>query len=171
MRNMMLQVKNYKHIVMKKSFIFALCSLSMVLLVLFSGCKNKEQDPETFVSDKTRPVWTAPEKSDITSSMTAVVKVDLKAQYPNIAADFALNENDLLGAFAGEQCLGVATVQEGYFFLYINSPAESSSQVTLRYYSAFYKNLFEAKDAFPFKNDDILGTIADPYIPALVVVK
>ena len=156
---------------MKKSFIFALCSLSMVMLLLFSGCKNKEQDPETFVSDKTRPVWTAPEKSDMTSSMTAVVKVDLKAQYPSIAADFVLNENDLLGAFAGEQCLGVAQLQEGYFFIYINSPAESSSQVTLRYYSAFYKNLFEAKDAFPFKNDDILGTIADPYIPSLVVVK
>ena len=156
---------------MKKSFIFALCSLSMVMLLLFSGCKNKEQDPETFVSDKTRPVWTAPEKSDMTSSMTAVVKVDLKAQYPSIAADFVLNENDLLGAFSGEKCLGVAQLQEGYFFIYINSPAESSSQVTLRYYSAFYKNLFEAKDAFPFKNDDILGTIADPYIPSLVVVK
>ena len=166
MRNMMLPVRNYK-----KLLLAALCSLSMVLLVLFSGCKNKEQDPETFVSDKTRPVWTAPEKSDITSSMTAVVKVDLKAQYPSIAADFVLNENDLLGAFAEEQCLGVAQLQEGYFFIYINSPAESSSQVTLRYYSAFYKNLFEAKDAFPFKNDDILGTIADPYIPALVVVK
>lgn len=157
---------------MRKSFIFALCSLSMVLSVLFSGCKkDKEQAPESFVSDMARPVWTAPEKSDMTSSMVAVVKVDLKAQYPSIAADFALNENDLLGAFAGEQCLGVATVQEGYFFLYINSPTESSSQVTLRYYSAFYKNLFEAKDAFPFKNDDILGNIANPYIPALVVVK
>lgn len=166
MRNMMLPVRNYK-----KLLLAALCSLSMVLLVLFSGCKNKEQDPETFVSDKTRPVWTAPEKSDITSSMTAVVKVDLKAQYPSIAADFVLDENDLLGAFAEEQCLGVAQLQEGYFFIYINGPAESSSQVTLRYYSAFYKNLFEAKDAFPFKNDDILGTIADPYIPALVVVK
>ena len=36
----------------------------------------------------------------MTSSMVAVVKVDLKAQYPNIATDFALNENDLLGAFS-----------------------------------------------------------------------
>ena len=145
----------------------------MALLVLFSGCKkDKEQAPETFVSDKTRPVWTAPEKSDMTSSMTAVVKVDLKAQYPSIAADFVLNENDLLGAFAEEQCLGVAQLQEGYFFLYINGPeTAASSQVTLRYYSAFYKNLFETKDAFPFKNDDILGTIADPYIPSLAVVK
>ena len=156
---------------MKKYFIFALCSLSMVLLVLFSGCKNKEQDPETFVSDKTRPVWTAPEKSDITSSMTAVVKVDLKAQYPSIAADFVLNENDLLGAFAEEQCLGVAQLQEGYFFIYINSPAESSSQVTLRYYSAFYKNLFVAKDAFPLTIDAILGTVADPPIPASLSVE
>ena len=89
----------------------------------------------------------------------------------DVAADFVLNENDLLGAFAEEQCLGVAQLQEGYFFIYINSPAESSSQVTLRYYSAFYKNLFEAKDAFPFKNDDILGTVAEPLIPAFVVVK
>lgn len=142
------------------------------MLVLFSGCKkDKEQAPETFVSDKARPVWTAPEKSDMTSSMTAVVKVDLKAQYPNIAADFALNEKDLLGAFSGEQCLGVAEVKDGYFFIYINSPEGGSSPVTLRYYSAQYKNLFEAKDAFPFKNDDILGTIAEPFIPALVVVK
>ena len=151
----------------KQLYIFVLCTFA---LSAFFGCKEKNK-PESFLSDKARPTWTAPEKSDITSSMTAVVKVDLKAQYPSIAADFVLNENDLLGAFAEEQCLGVAQVQEGYFFIYINSPAESSSQVTLRYYSAFYKNLFEAKDAFPFKNDDILGTIADPYIPSLAVVK
>ena len=157
---------------MKKSFIFALCFLSMVMLVLFSGCKkDQEQAPETFVSDKARPVWTAPEKHDMTS-MTAVVKVDLKTQYPNIAADFALNDNDLLGAFSGEQCLGVAQLQEGYFLLYIDSPeAAGSSQVTLRYYSAQYKNLFEAKDAFPFVNGDHPGTIAEPFIPSLVVVK
>ena len=157
---------------MKKSFIFALCSLSMVMLLLFSGCKkDQEQAPETFVSNKARPVWTAPEKSDMTSSMTAVVKVDLKAQYPNIAADFVLNENDLLGAFSGEQCLGVAQLKDGYFFIFITAPAESSSPVTLRYYSAFYKNLFEAKDVFPFKNDDILGTYDNPFIPSLVVIK
>jgi len=155
---------------MKKSFIFALCSLSMVMLVLFSGCKkDKEQAPETFVSDMARPVWTAPEKSDMTSSMTAVVKVDLKAQYPNIAADFALNDNDLIAAFAGETCLGVAQPQDGLFFLYIAAPVTGNpSSVTLRYYCAHYKNLFEAKDAFRFINDDHLGTIAEPFIPAFV---
>ena len=158
---------------MKKSFIFALCAMSTVMLVLFSGCKKDNgQGPETLVSDKERPVWTVSEKSDITSSMTAVVKVDLKAQYPNLAADFVLSENDLLGAFADEQCLGVAELKEGYFFMYINGPVtENPSAVTLRYYSAFYKNLFEAKDAFPFSNDDHLGTTAAPFVPALVVVE
>lgn len=157
-------MKNKKYL-----YIFVLCALSLCTLV---GCKkDPEKEPDTFVSNVARPTWAVPSDYDYSSSMTAVVKVNLKAQYPTIAADFALNENDLLGAFSGEQCLGVAQLQEGYFFIYINSPTESSSQVTLRYYSAFYKNLFEAKDAFPFKNDDILGTIADPYIPALVVVE
>ena len=77
--------------------------------------------------------------------MTAVVKVDLKAQYPEKASDWQLNDNDLLAAFNGETCLGVASPKEGLFFLYI---AGTEGAVTLRYYSAHYKNFFEAKDAF-----------------------
>ena len=51
------------------------------------------------------------------------------------------------------------------------SPDGTDGAVTLRYYSAHYKNLFEAKDAFVFRNDDHLGTVAAPYAPAFVVVK
>ena len=154
---------------MEKSFIFALYSLSMLMLMLFSGCKkDAEQAPETFVSNKARPVWTAPEKSDMTSSMTAVVKVDLRAQYPNIAADFVLNENDLLAAFIGETCIGVKAPQDGIFYLYMS---DSEGMVTLRYYSTHYKNIFEQKDAFPYKSDDNLGTYDNPFIPSLVVIK
>ena len=157
------------------------CSILLcALLLLAAGCKKDEQNaPETFVSDKARPTWTAPEAPDMTSSMTAVVKVDLKAQYPDQAADFVLDANDLLAAFQGETCLGIAEPQDGLFYLYIASPASSSANdptsnseaVSLRYYSAHYKNLFEAKDAFPFVNDDHLGTVAEPLIPTFVVVK
>lgn len=45
------------------------------------------------------------------------------------------------------------------------------SSVTLRYYSAHYKNLFEAVNALTFANDAHLGTIAEPLVPTLVVVK
>ena len=139
--------KNNKN--MKKHlYIFLLCTLSLCTLV---GCKKDE--PETFISDQARPVWTAPEAGDMTSSMTAVVKVDLKAQYPEKASDWQLNDNDLLAAFNGETCLGVAYI------------AGTEGAVTLRYYSAHYKNFFEAKDAFTFANDAHLGTVAEPFVP------
>ncbi|MBR6167198.1 MAG: hypothetical protein IKM83_01205 [Paludibacteraceae bacterium] len=155
---------------MKKYLYYVICILS-VLTVFFAGCKDKNA-PESFNGNVARPTWTAPGVSDITSSMTAVIKVDLKAQYPETAADWQPSVNDLLAAFSGETCLGVAQPQDGLFFLYIAAPVTGNpSSVSLRYYCAHYKNLFEAKDAFRFINDDHLGTIAEPFKPAFVVAK
>ena len=143
-----------------------------VVALCFAGCKKDTNAPETFNGNVARPTWTAPEVSDMSSSMTAVVKVDLKAQYPETAADFVLDNNDLLAAFSGETCLGTAQPQEGLFFLYIAAPVTGNpSSVTLRYYSAHYKNLFEAVNAFPFVNDTQQGTTAEPFKPAFVVAK
>jgi len=153
----------------KHLYIFVLCTLSLCTLV---GCKKDKNEPETFISDKARPTWTVPANPDPSISMTAVIKVDLKAQYPDLAADFVLNANDMLAAFSGETCLGIAKYEEGLFFLYIASPVTGNpSSVTLRYYSAHYKNLFEAVNAFPFVNDTQQGTTAEPFKPAFVVAK
>lgn len=154
----------------KHLYIFVLCTLSLCTLV---GCKDKNA-PETFNGNVSRPTWTTPEVTDMTSSMTAVVKVDLKAQYPETAADWQRLDNDLLAAFSGETCLGVGAWKEeaGAYWLYIAAPVTGNpSSVTLKYYSAHYKNLFIAADAFNFHNDDHLGTIAAPFIPAFVVVE
>ena len=142
-----------------------------MLTVFFAGCKDKNA-PESFNGNVARPTWTAPGVSDITSSMTAVIKVDLKAQYPETAADFVLDDNDLLAAFSGETCLGTASPQDGLFFLYIASPVTGNpSSVTLRFYSSHYKNIFEAKDAFPYGNEETLGSPTTPLTPAFVVAK
>ena len=153
---------------MKKSFIFSLGALSIIMLVLFAGCKDNKQ-PQTLFGNLDKPVWIAPDGNNMTSSMTALVKVDLLAQNPDLAADFVLDGNDLLGAFAGEQCIGVAPLEDGFFFVYINEPEAEDSSVTLRYYSAHYRNIFEAKNAFPYRNDDHLGTVAEPFVPAFVL--
>ena len=165
MKNMMSQVRNSnRHIVGLYS---VLCILS-VLTVFFSGCKDQNK-PESFVSDQARPSWTAIEVPDMSSSMTAVIKVDLKAQYPTQAADFVLDDNDLLAAFSGDLCLGTATPQDGLFYLFV--AGINDDPVTLRYYSTHYKNLFEAVNAFPFVNDTQQGTTAEPFKPAFVVAK
>ena len=146
--------------------------LLLAAALCFAACKKDKNEPETFNGDVARPTWTAPTKYDYSSSMTAVIKVDLKAQYPDKAADFVLDSNDLLAAFSGETCLGTASPQDGLFFLYIASPVTGKpSSVTLRYYSAHYKNIFEAKNSFAFQNDAHIGTVAEPFKPAFVVAK
>ena len=101
--------------------------------------------------------------------MTAVIRVDLAAQYPTQATDFTIHEDDLLAAFADNRCLGVTEPQDGLFYLFIAGPdtEEQTTNITLRYWSAHYTNLFVAENAFPFVNDEQKGTIAEPFVPAL----
>ena len=136
------------------------------LLLVAAGCTGKNK-PESFYGNVEQPAWSAPTDYDYSSSMTALVKVDLQSRYPESAADFAINEKDLLAAFAGEQCLGVASPQDGLFFLYI---AGTEGSVTIRYYSAQYKNLFAA-EPIPYQNNLRLGSPDKPYTPAFVLVQ
>lgn len=161
------------------------CSILLCALLLFAaGCKNdpekepespqqeEQRAPQTLNGNAGKPAWEVTKDYDMTSSMTAVVKADLLASYPDLAKDFALEDDDLLAAFSGETCLGVASPQDGLFFLYIGAPVTGNpSSITLRYYSTHYKNIFVATDEFSFVNDAHLGTVANPVVPKLVVVK
>jgi len=150
---------------MKPSFsIILTCSL----LLFVAGCKEKNSPENNLSGNSEPPSWTAPVEYDYTSSMTAVIKVDLTLQYPDQASDFVIDNKDVLAAFSGENCLGVASPQEGLFFLFMVG-AEGS--VTLRYYSAHYKNIFVAENAFSFRNDENLGTVAEPLKPVFKMEK
>lgn len=146
-----------------------LALLSCVLLLAVTGCKDKNQTPQSLKGNEARPTWTAPDEYDYSSSMTAVIRVDLAAQYPTQATDFTIHEDDLLAAFAGNRCLGVTEPRDGLFYLFIAGPdtEEQTTGITLRYWSAHYTNLFVAENAFPFVNDEQKGTIAEPFVPAL----
>ena len=157
---MMLRAKNFST--------FVLCTL----LLLAAGCKKNDSnsdEPATLGANVARPTWTATENYDYPSSMTAVVKIDLAAQYPASAKDFALQENDLLGAFSSDgECLGVTSCQDGLFFLLISG---TEGAVSLRYYSGYYKNIFVAQDALTFRTDARTGTVAKPFAPVFKVAE
>lgn len=156
-----------------KKHLLALASCALLLLA--AGCNNENKEPTSLNANEARPTWAAPEEYDYTSSMTAVISVNLAAKYPTAAADFAVNADDLLAAFVGNDCLGVVSPQDGLFYLYIAGPQTDSqdqtASVTLRYWSAQYKNLFTAEAAFPFVNDDQKGTVAAPFVPDFMVAK
>ena len=143
--------------------------LSCLLLLAVTGCKDKNTTPQSLKGNEARPTWTAPDEYDYSSSLAPVLRLLLEAQYPTRAADFTISEDDLLAAFAGNQCLGVTEPQDGLFYLFIAGPdtEEQTTGITLRYWSAHYTNLFVAENAFPFVNDDQKGTIAEPFVPVL----
>lgn len=145
----------------------ALCSLI--------GCKPEPVAHDILSGSIEAPVWSAPDNYDYSSSMTAVVKVDLALTYPDQAKDFRHADNDILAAFIGETCLGVATWQEdaAAYWLYMVIPtsmqqADGGMLVTLRFYSEQYKNIFVSKDAFLFSNDTHLGSVSAPFTPAFM---
>lgn len=156
----------------------------MCAVMLLAACKQKEEpkpdpqpDPqpevESIASDKSAPTWAAPSEYDMTASMTAIIRVDLSMTYSAEqiqAGNYQLSENDVLAAFSGETCLGVAEQIDGLFYLYITSPSDDS-QVKFRYYSATLKNNFVSRESVPFSNDSSLGTVSSPYTPEFEVEK
>ena len=160
--------------------IMALCGL----LLMAAGCKDRNNPDNhntqtTLKGNVSAPTWTVSADNDMTSSMTAVVKVDLSKRYAeqltaeNIENDKVVNEADLLAAFSGDECLGIAEQQDGLFYLYISAPADSqaASPISLRYYSAALSNIFVSEDTFPFSNDAQLGKVSAPYTPAFIIEK
>ena len=146
---------------------------SCALLLLAAGCKNQ---PETLGGSINKPAWQKPAEYDYSSSMTAVVKIDLLKDYPSMAMDWHLRESDLLAAFIGDKCCGVASYNQvdSLFYLFIADaadPALVDKQVTLRYWSAYYRNLFLATNVFPFVNDGQKGNADAPFVPVFVVEK
>ena len=141
---------------------------SFLLLVSLAACQ-KEQHITPITTDTTdthgdtvaRPTWTVAPDYDYSRSMTAVVAVDLS----QLHSSWQLDTADLLGAFAGEECLGVAAPTADLFYLYIVAPRESSEAITLRYYSAQQQNIYLADTAFPFENGSRQGTTTTPLTP------
>ena len=153
MKNMMSLVRN--------------CNLLLLSILLLSvaGCKKGVNEPQTIHGNQPRPSWVVTDESNLQSSMTAIIKVTtLNGQ---AIEDTMVGADDLLAAFIGEECVGIAEYKDGLFYLYLSA---EEGTVTLRYYSAYYTNLFEVKDAFVYRNNASIGTVSEPYCPQWVVM-
>ena len=153
---------------MNRLLIFSVVLLSMFT---FASCSSKpNNDPESIYGNKVRPDWQEVKSEDISVSMTAVVKVDLTKSYSQ-ASDVSVVTNDVLAAFAGSQCCGIANPIDGLFYLYISDPKGEQKMITLRYYSSVLKNIFYSEDSFVFVNESRQGNVNEPFVPTFVVEK
>lgn len=155
MRNMMLQVKNSKRLCSFSVAVFALLALA----VSFSGCKDNS-DPYINPGDTPDPQWKITvDTTDMTASMTAIVKVSFTVKQGTLAA------------FMGDDCGGIADYIDGLYYLYISPSANSDANVQLRFYSPDLKRVFVSKQTFPFVNDGNQGSVSAPFTPEWNVAK
>jgi hypothetical protein len=160
---MMSQVKNSNSsksgLTAKRSYRWLAIGLTAVAVFL-AGCEKK--DPYVDPGTTENPNWVLTvDTTDLTASMTAVVKVS-----------FAPNEGTL-AAFMGEECCGIADYNAdlGLYWLYISPATEQGGNVQLRFYSPDLKRIFDATSTFPFRNDTQRGTVAEPYTPEWEIAK
>ena len=144
---MMLQVRNY--------------SLIVLCAVLFASCEQK--DPYVNPGNVEDPQWIITvDTTDMTASMTAIVKVSFTGKQGTLAA------------FMGDDCGGIADYIDGLYYLYISPSANGGSvlaNVQLRFYSPDLKRVFVSKQTFPFVNDGNQGSVSAPFTPEWEVAK
>lgn len=141
---MMSQVKNY--------------SLIVLCAVLFASCEQK--DPYVNPGNVEDPQWKITvDTTDMTASMTAIVKVSFT------------DKQGTLAAFMGDDCGGIADYIDGLYYLYISPSANSNANVQLRFYSPDLKRVFVSKQTFPFVNDGNQGSVSAPFTPEWEVAK
>ena len=175
MKNMMSQVKNSNKsnrpkfgLTAKRSYRLFIAGLTVLCTVLLTGCKGKNA-ADAIIGSADKPVWTAPVDYDMTSSVTAIVRIDLSSLYTAeqlAAANYAQAEDDELAAFCGDSCLGVGAYQKDHdaYWLYITAPV-SGAEVTLKHYSSALKHIYLAEETYPFRTDDRLGSASTPLLP------
>ena len=80
---------------------------------------------------------------------------------------YSVNENDIIGAFVGSECRGVANPYAslgGILFLTIGSNIQSGETVTFKIYFASTNEIINANETIPFQNAGEVGTMASPFI-------
>ena len=156
---------------MKRILIITTCAL----LLIAAGCKKKSgQEPQTLLSNHSRPDWQLTDDNDPTQSMTAVIQVDLNTCYTEElnGTEYTLSDKDLLAAFADDELLGLASPQDGLFYLYICAPTQEQSSpqnIRFRYYSDQLRNIFVSMETVPFFNNQLLGSPTLPFTPTFVI--
>lgn len=133
------------------------------------GCSD-EPEPKTvtnpqwqldLVENESTPEWKAPESGVYQFSMTAIIRLsDFLEKYAD--------SGDQVSAFIGDECRGVATVQNNgnkLFFLYIRGDQSEEEKVTLKYYSAKNKKTYVCEDLLVFEQNGIYGSLSEPAIP------
>jgi hypothetical protein len=135
-----------------------LTSILIVTLFFAVSCK-KEESYRTFE----RPDWQTT-LDGYSVSMTCVMTLDEKI------IGYA-DSTDILAAFIGNECRGIAEYTKEKFFLNIVGSPEENALITFKYYSAKNKYLYQEEGLHSFVVNGVLGVSDEPYVLQLSLIQ
>lgn len=121
---------------------------------MLSSCKKDDE-----YTKYDAPQW-AVTYDEFESSMTGVITV------PGNIASY-VDSLDIVAAFIGEECRGIAEYNSGYFYINIVGASDEAGLVTFKYYSSKNRYLYAEENLMSFTADKVFGTSDNPYILTL----
>lgn len=113
----------------------------------------------------TPPDWIPPENLQFNMQMVAFLELD--------GGGFSTNENDLVAAFVGDQCRGLASPiasAEGRIFLSVGSDVQTGETITFKAYYADQGQIADLNESVPFVSETLIGEYNDPFIFSISVL-
>ena len=144
---------------MKRGSYYFMVVMLSVVCGCFTACKKEEPLPE-----RPRPVWGVKQGIYTESSMTAVVIL------PKNLQAYA-QDDDMLAAFAGNECRGIGELIDGAYYILIKGAPDEYTGISFQYYSARNKYLYTTASDLAFKPDARFGSVDEPEVLALTIVK
>lgn len=111
------------------------------------GATPKKYDNPAWVS--VNPVGDYAYTMTVTFELPTVLKVTASA-------------DDMIAAFVGDECRGVASMSDGVFLLDVLGMGNEQSPVTFRYWCSKTQYMYESLASIPFTSDFIYGVIDEP---------
>lgn len=144
---------------MKKSFL-------LIIFLFFSLCTSLFAKDylrlSTNIESPVPPTWIP--VANMQFNMNVIGKIQLSSGV------FSLNENDIIGAFVGTECRGIASPVSalgGVLFLNINSNYQTGELVNFKVYRSSTNDIINISESFNFQNSSEIGTMASPFIFSL----
>lgn len=107
----------------------------------------------------TPPDWIPPENLQFNMQIVAFLELD--------GGGYSTNENDLVAAFVGDQCRGIASPiasAEGRIFLSVGSDIATGETITFKAYYADQGQIADLSESVSFVSETLIGEYNDPFI-------
>lgn len=137
--------------------------LSVIISAILAGTIFTSCEKEPVYTTYENPHWEVGSYEGISESCTIVMDLPANLKPYQDAAD-------VVGAFIGNECRGVSTQQEGLFYIIVSGAGDESGNITLRYWNARNKYMYQVNEVIPFEINGQKGSSDAPFVPSFSIL-